>query len=62
MLRLMAAGLANPEIPARLCTGVGAVKTPVNRLFAKLDAASPTQAVARARALDLFPDERPAAT
>ena len=54
MLRLVAAGLANPEIAARLFIGVGTVKTHVNRLFAKLGAASRTQAAARARALGLL--------
>ena len=54
VLRLVAAGLANPEIAARLFIGVGTVKTHVNRLFAKLGAASRTQAVARARALGLL--------
>ncbi|HEX6739232.1 MAG TPA: LuxR C-terminal-related transcriptional regulator, partial [Vicinamibacteria bacterium] len=47
-------GLANPEIAARLFIGVATVKTHVHRLFAKLGAASRTQAVARARALGLL--------
>ena len=54
MLRLIAAGHANPEIAARLYIGVGTVKTHVNRLFAKLGATSRTQAVARARELRLL--------
>ena len=54
VLGLMAAGLSNPEIAARLYIGVGTVKTHVNRLFAKLAAESRTQAVARARALHLL--------
>ena len=54
VLGLMAAGLSNPEIAARLYIGVGTVKTHVNRLFAKLAAASRTQAVARARELGLL--------
>ncbi len=56
VLRLMADGLANPQIAARLYIGVGTVKTHVNRLFAKLGATSRTQAVARARALHFLPD------
>ncbi len=56
VLGLMAAGLSNPEIAARLYIGVGTVKTHVNRLFAKLAAASRTQAVARARELGLLAD------
>jgi predicted ATPase/DNA-binding CsgD family transcriptional regulator/DNA-binding XRE family transcriptional regulator len=58
VLRLMADGLANQAIAARLFIGVGTVKTHVNRLFAKLGATSRTQAVARARALGLL-DGRP---
>ena len=42
VLRLMAAGLDNSGIAARLYIGVGTVKTHVNRLFAKLGAASRT--------------------
>ena len=56
VLRLMADGLANPEIAARLFIGVGTVKTHVNRLLGKLGATSRTQAVARARARGLLPD------
>jgi LuxR family transcriptional regulator, maltose regulon positive regulatory protein len=54
VLALMAAGLSNPEIAARLFIGIGTVKTHVNRLFAKLDATSRTRAVARARQLGLL--------
>ena len=54
VLALMAAGLANPEIAARLCIGIGTVKTHVNRLFAKLGVTSRTGAVARARSLGLL--------
>ena len=56
VLGLLAAGLANAAIAARLFIGVGTVKTHVNRLFAKLGATSRTQAVARARALGLLAD------
>ena len=54
VLQLIADGLSNPEIAARLFVGVGTVKTHVNRLFAKLAVTSRTQAVARARALRLL--------
>ena len=56
MLRLIAAGHANPEIAARLYVAVSTVKTYVNAHFGKLGATSRTQAVARARALDLLGD------
>jgi LuxR family maltose regulon positive regulatory protein len=56
VLGLMAAGLSNPEIAARLYVGVGTVKTHVHRVLAKLAAGSRTQAVARARGLGLLAD------
>ena len=58
MLRLLAAGQANPEIAARLYAAVSTVKTYVNALFGKLGATSRTKAVARARALGLLADWR----
>ncbi len=56
VLGLLATGLANPAIAARLFIGVGTVKTHINRLFAKLGATSRIQAVARARELGLLAD------
>ena len=54
VLELIAAGLSNPEIAARLFITVGTVKTYVNSIFGKLAVTSRTQAVARARTLGLL--------
>jgi LuxR family maltose regulon positive regulatory protein len=54
VLRLIADGLANPEIAARLFVSVSTVKWHINAIFGKLAVASRTQAVARARALGLL--------
>jgi LuxR family maltose regulon positive regulatory protein len=56
VLQLIAAGLSNPEIAARLVITVGTVKTYVNTIFSKLAVTSRTQAVAQARALHLLAD------
>jgi LuxR family maltose regulon positive regulatory protein len=56
VLALIADGLTNPEIAARLFVTVGTVKSYVNGIFAKLGAVSRTQAVARARTLGLLAD------
>ncbi len=54
VLHLIAAGLSNQEIAARLVVTVGTVKSHVNHLFGKLAVTSRTQAVARARELGLL--------
>ena len=54
VLRLIAAGCDNPEIGRRLFVAPSTVKTHVNRIFGKLGVVSRTQAVARARELDLL--------
>ena len=54
MLALIAAGEANQEIADRLFVSTSTVKTHVNNLYRKLGAHSRTQAIARARALELI--------
>lgn len=54
MLRLIAEGLANAQIAARLYIEVGTVKRHINHIFGKLGVASRTQAITRARALKLI--------
>jgi LuxR family maltose regulon positive regulatory protein len=54
VLRLIADGLANAQIAARLYIEVGTVKRHVNHIFGKLGVSSRTQALARARALKLL--------
>jgi LuxR family transcriptional regulator, maltose regulon positive regulatory protein len=54
VLHLIADGLTNHEIAARLIIGLGTVKTHVNNIFGKLDVKNRTQAVARARELNLL--------
>ena len=54
VLALIAAGNSNREIAAKLFVSTGTVKTHINRLYRKLGARSRTQAVARARELDLL--------
>lgn len=49
VLRLVAAGLSNGEIAGRLVVAPATVKKHINRIFAKLDARSRTQALVRAR-------------
>jgi LuxR family maltose regulon positive regulatory protein len=54
VLRLIVAGLANPEIAKELVIAVSTVKSHVNHIYGKLGAKSRTQAVARAQELGLL--------
>jgi LuxR family maltose regulon positive regulatory protein len=54
VLNLIAAGLSNHEIADKLIISLGTVKTHINNIFGKLDAKNRTQAVARARELNLL--------
>jgi LuxR family transcriptional regulator, maltose regulon positive regulatory protein len=54
ILHLVAAGRSNQEIARSLVVAVGTVKIHVHNLFQKLEVRSRTQAVARARELDLL--------
>ena len=54
VLAFIAAGESNQEIAAKLYVSPSTVKTHINRLYRKLGARSRTQAVARAREMDLL--------
>jgi LuxR family maltose regulon positive regulatory protein len=54
VLQLLASGKSNRQISSELFVSVGTIKTHVNHLYRKLDAHSRTQAIARARELDLI--------
>jgi non-specific serine/threonine protein kinase len=54
ILHLMAAGMTNPEIAARLVIGVGTVKTHTLNIYRKLEVANRTQAIVRAQLLGLL--------
>jgi len=54
VLRLMAAGLSNPEIAAELVVAPGTVKAHTHRIYSKLGVRGRVQAVARARELHLI--------
>jgi LuxR family maltose regulon positive regulatory protein len=54
VLQLIDAGKSNRAIASELFVSVGTVKTHVNNLYRKLDAHSRTQALARARELNLL--------
>jgi len=54
VLQLIAAGKSNRRIASELFVSVGTVKTHINNVYRKLDAHSRTQALARARELDLI--------
>jgi LuxR family transcriptional regulator, maltose regulon positive regulatory protein len=54
VLALIASGKSNQEIAAKLFVSTSTVKTHINRLYRKLGARSRTQAIARAREMDLL--------
>jgi LuxR family maltose regulon positive regulatory protein len=54
VLQLLAEGLSNKDIAARLVISLATVKTHIANIYQKLDAASRTQAVARAESLGLL--------
>lgn len=54
VLQLMAEGLSNQEIAARLFVSLNTVKTHVSRIFEKLDVKRRTQVVDRAKKLGLI--------
>ncbi len=56
VLRLLAAGLSNPEIAARLVLSTRTVDAHVSAILTKLTARSRRDAVSRARSLGLLPD------
>jgi DNA-binding CsgD family transcriptional regulator len=55
VLDLLASGAANKVIARRLGISPNTVKTHVSRLFEKLEAANRTEAIHKARALQLLP-------
>lgn len=55
VLEMLAAGHANKTIAHRLDISPNTVKTHVGRLFEKLEVASRTQAIGKARALEILP-------
>ena len=54
VLQLMAEGLSNQEIAARLYVSLNTIKTHTSRIFEKLDARRRTQAIEKARRLGLI--------
>jgi LuxR family maltose regulon positive regulatory protein len=54
VLRLVVAGLSNPEIAEELVIAVSTVKSHINHIYGKLGVSSRTRAVARARELRLL--------
>ena len=58
MLALIADGLTNQEIAARLYLSLHTVKSHARNIYAKLGVSSRTQAVAKGRALGLLPAGR----
>ena len=54
ILRLIAAGHSNQKIADALVIAVSTVKKHINNIYGKLEVQSRTQALARARELNLF--------
>jgi LuxR family maltose regulon positive regulatory protein len=54
VLQLIDAGLSNPEIANRLYVSLNTVRTHTKNLYSKLDVHSRTQAITRARDLNLL--------
>jgi LuxR family maltose regulon positive regulatory protein len=54
VLRLIADGYSNQEIAARLVVALSTIKTHINNIYGKLGVQSRTQALARARTLNLL--------
>ena len=55
VLQLMAQGFSNAEIGARLFVSLNTIKTHASNLFIKLDASRRTQAIEKAKTLNLIP-------
>jgi NarL family two-component system response regulator LiaR len=55
VLQLMADGFSNAEIAARLFVSLNTIKTHASNLFFKLDASRRTQAIEKAKSLNLIP-------
>lgn len=55
VLQLMAAGLSNQEIAARLFVSLSTVKTHSSNLFEKMDVKRRTQAIDKAKRLSIIP-------
>jgi ATP/maltotriose-dependent transcriptional regulator MalT len=55
ILGLMATGMTNPQIAAKLVIGAGTVKTHTLNIYYKLEVANRTQAIGRAQELGLLP-------
>jgi len=55
VLQLIAQGLTNPEIAARLFLSLNTVKVHTRNIYDKFGAYNRTQAVAQARALGILP-------
>jgi DNA-binding CsgD family transcriptional regulator len=55
VLEMLSAGHANKVIARKLAISPNTVKTHIARLFEKLEVASRTQAISRARELDILP-------